>query len=83
MQKQVREGRGGVVESKKRIEQWRESMFPMQSIELSIILLQLVDGSSLDEEWSEEERKKWWRGCQCERREQVAPAPAAATCSAE
>lgn len=46
-QKQVRrEGRGGVVESKKRMEQWRESMFPTRSIELSIILLQAVDGSS-------------------------------------
>jgi len=39
-------GRGGVVESKERIEQWGESMFPMRSIELSIILLQPVDGSS-------------------------------------
>ena len=45
-----RDGRGGVVESKERIEQWRESMFPMRSIELSIILLQPVDGSSRNEE---------------------------------
>lgn len=61
-QKQVRrEGGGGVVESKKRIEQWRESMFPMRSIELSIILLQAVDGSSWDEEEREEGRKRCWR----------------------
>lgn len=60
--KQVgREGGGGVVESKKRIEQWRESMFPMRSIELSIILLQAVDGSSWDEEEREEGRKRSWR----------------------
>ena len=80
-----REGRGGgVVESKKRIEQWRESMFPMRSIELSIILLQPVDGSSRDEEGSEEGRKRReqtsvrgrWGG-------QVAPLSAVSTRSAE
>ena len=38
-----KEGGGGAVESKKRIEQWRESMFPTRSIQLSIILLQPVD----------------------------------------
>lgn len=41
-----RGGGGGAVESKKRIEKWGESMFPMRSIELSIILLQPVDGGS-------------------------------------
>lgn len=58
--------RGGVVESKKRTERWRESMFPMRSIELSIILLQAVDGSSPDEEEEEGEgdveEEVFWRG---------------------
>jgi len=40
-----REG-GGVVESKRKIERWRESMFPTRSIELSIILLLSDDSSS-------------------------------------
>lgn len=66
-----REG-GGAVESKKRIEQWRESIYPMRSIELSIMLLQPVNGSSWgDEEGSEEgrkrrQRKHQWEGNGCE-----------------
>lgn len=37
---------GGVVESKRKRERWRESMFPTRSIQLSIILLQSDDSSS-------------------------------------
>lgn len=45
---------GGAVESKRKRERWRESMFPTRSIQLSIILLQSDDSSS----WRDEDGRK-------------------------